>query len=278
MFILSSVMNTSFTWLWGSGGRTALQGLHFCFAIGAIVSPIVTQPFLAPRVEDVVSVSDIIRDNSSDILAASTDHTILVNGNATYEQWDSRNNTESLPETRVFYAFLVSSMMYLTSGLLLLLLLRCDTGRKPRRRDQTSPDDVQGMMSSSPRILFFVVLVLMGLFFFTAPLMSLADLLMTFVVRKLDWSKTSGARVTSVFWVGLSVGRLTGIGLARLVSPTKILMFCMITVNISMLGILGAALLRIDWGIWVAVALAGFTLSPIFPSGGCALELLLSYI
>nr|KAG5706154.1 hypothetical protein BaRGS_025776 [Batillaria attramentaria] len=36
---------------WGSEGGMAMQAIHFSFALGGVVAPLVTEPFLAPRLE-----------------------------------------------------------------------------------------------------------------------------------------------------------------------------------------------------------------------------------
>ena len=44
-----AVVNSEVARLWGNGGRSYMQGLHFSFSLGAVVSPLAMQPFLAPK-------------------------------------------------------------------------------------------------------------------------------------------------------------------------------------------------------------------------------------
>ena len=66
---------------------------------------------------------------------------------------------------------------------------------------------------------------------YAASYVSCPDYLMTFVVRGLGWSKASGARLISVYWLGLAAGRLGGVGLVRLLAPAHILAGCLGALN-----------------------------------------------
>nr|KAG5714179.1 hypothetical protein BaRGS_018396 [Batillaria attramentaria] len=90
---------------------------------------------------------------------------------------------------------------------------------------------------------------------------------MTFVVRELDWSKTSGAHVTSVYWVGLAVGRLSGVGLVRVMTPARIITCCLLALLTSLLSMLLAALFRAHWAVWVSAAAVGLSVAVLFPTG-----------
>ena len=46
---LFTVCNAEIVFTWGDEGRAYMQALHFCFAMGGILSPMATAPFLAPK-------------------------------------------------------------------------------------------------------------------------------------------------------------------------------------------------------------------------------------
>nr|KAG5714177.1 hypothetical protein BaRGS_018394 [Batillaria attramentaria] len=136
--------------------------------------------------------------------------------------------------------------------------------RKPQdiaERKQDSSGDV--------RVLLTVAIVLVGVYnlFGSSIEDVLPHYLMTFVVRELDWSKTSGAHVTSVYWVGLAVGRLSGVGLVRVMSPARIITCCLLALLTSLLAMLLAALFRAHWAVWVSAAAVGLSVAVLFPTG-----------
>lgn len=51
-------MNADVLRVWEGRGGVAMQGLHFSYALGGVIAPLITQPFLAPR-------DDIIFDNTT---------------------------------------------------------------------------------------------------------------------------------------------------------------------------------------------------------------------
>jgi hypothetical protein len=46
------VANTEIVRIWGKEGEMAMQFLHFNFAFGGVIGPLVTEPFLTPNPED----------------------------------------------------------------------------------------------------------------------------------------------------------------------------------------------------------------------------------
>jgi FHS family Na+ dependent glucose MFS transporter 1 len=49
MLFLQTGGNADLVSLWDEEGRPYMQALHFCFGFGGIISPLVTEPFLAQK-------------------------------------------------------------------------------------------------------------------------------------------------------------------------------------------------------------------------------------
>jgi FHS family Na+ dependent glucose MFS transporter 1 len=94
-----------------------------------------------------------------------------------------------------------------------------------------------------------------------------AAYLTTFVVKSIHWSKSHGAQVTSLFWASFTVGRFASIFLVRCLSPVKFLLLSCTSMALSLLAFLLFSIYNINPGIWLASALAGASMAPVFPTG-----------
>ncbi|KAK7508749.1 hypothetical protein BaRGS_00000315, partial [Batillaria attramentaria] len=295
--------------IWSSGGGAYMQGLFFCYALGAILSPLATQPFLAAdnnrssKTQETSASNDYLSDHAEYLtLSADTEseagnddrlsfyeqnqaaHDLVrsFNDSAVGYQLTTTMEIASTPvvtddnveavivtgndDTRVFYAYLMTSVLCFSSGLLLLMLLRFPvTGSQKPEKTHPGREGKRTGRESLP--LLVVCVTLACVYFSFSGCISFPDFLMTFVVKELGWSKTSGAHVTSVFWVGLAVGRLSGVGLVRVMSPARIITCCLLALLTSLLAMLLAALFRAHWAVWVSAAAVGLSVAVLFPTG-----------
>lgn len=248
-----------------------MQGMHFCFALGAILSPLVTEPFLAPRPED--NPLGSFSGNSSTVSNLTYTQTLNESDSSTPNSSSLNvtspsslvNSTLGPQDTKVFYAFLISGLLCLSSAVWLMLLCWWSQSSKSHRTEED-----KGSISDI-RVLVILAFLIIGIYNFMSSSVedTFPHYLMTFVVRKLDWDKSSGAKITSVYWVGLALGRLSGMGLVRLTSPTKIIIGCLLSLIVSLLGMLTATLLHIDWGVWITAAAVGLSVAVLFPTSMC---------
>ena len=236
--------------LWQENSHLLIQVLHFVFAAGAFVTPLLIKPFLLPA-----AVTDPLT-NSSVPCNHSAYGTILP---ATWGYWIA-----SLP-------FLVSAVGFLAFS----CLNSCSDQRIHVRMKKYIDDDVKPTNKkfkySALALFFLVFLLYVGI--------EVAFSGYIFVFGAEAMSKDSAAYLTSVFWGSFAVGRFLSIPIAKCVTSNRMLMFdllgCFIgsTILISQFdeGCSSSVLTQ----LWAGTVLLGFSMASVFP---CALSLAGSYI
>ena len=268
-----SVVNTQLANMWsGRNSNGFMQGLHFTFGFGAVLSPVATQPFLAPSSRDthLIPIEELelalVNGEETERLnyIPANDTFAYIYENVTVVPTEEAGR-DSPKETKVFYALLISGILCLICASLMIVIVRLPA----QNQKQPEETDEEGELPDHLRKVYYAAIVMLGVYNFFGS--SVEDVfsyyLMTFVVRELDWSKTSGAHLTSVFWVGFSAGRLSGVGLVRVLRPTKIILGCLTSMIVSLLALMLAALFKADWAVWIAVAAMGLSVSVLFPTG-----------
>lgn len=112
------------------------------------------------------------------------------------------------------------------------------------------------------------LLILLFIFYFLYVGMEVTygAFIMTFTVKYLDWDKSKGTLVTSVFWGAFAVGRGLAIFLARCLSPVVMLIADLVLTILS-LGGLVMVLESSQAMLWFCTATLGVGLASIFPTG-----------
>ncbi|XP_025094849.1 sodium-dependent glucose transporter 1A-like [Pomacea canaliculata] len=249
---VDTVGNAELVRIWGNEGEMAMQFLHFAFAFGGVISPLITAPFLTP-----------VPEEDGQGLEANTS-VLLSNASSN----GTNNNTgPALPlSTDVHYAFLISGIfMFLPS---LPLTMQWFTDRSEKRR-QSALDEKKAVKQPLPSILFIFVLLMLCLMYFLYCSVedTFAAFLSTFVVKHLLWSKAMGAEITSVFWASFASARFLSIFVVRYVSSVKLLFICCTMMVFSEFGFLLSSQFHFTIGVWVCTVLAGISMSSIFPTG-----------
>ncbi|OWF47704.1 sodium-dependent glucose transporter 1A-like [Mizuhopecten yessoensis] len=258
---------------WGQDGRSFLQALHFSFAIGGIVSPLVTAPFLLEE-------RDIRTDNSSLRLNGTIYDTdfnmsqILYNTSISSFTQPGMSTTTPDPasgykaeDSKLYIAFTISAAMNLSSAIPFLILYL----RARRRKRKNSIKKVEDSKRITRELTIeYKVLVLVSVCLFLGVYCAVEDtfnaFLTTFCVKHMGWTKAHGSYATSLYWAVYGFGRFSGIWLIKWIKPDK--MICGFTVALGCVfgGLLAFAHYRIDGGIWASAILAGAAMSIIFPT------------
>lgn len=305
MVFFSPVSNAETVYIWGDKGRSYMQALHFCFAIGGILSPLATAPFLVPnKYDNDVDVGQLqeemrgLADYSVKSKNTTSLHQNSVNTSYALNYTGQQNSTAltstehmlNIPtlnlyiNTTIQYPYLNSTTTYLTpeaesqlyiaytitTALALLasipFLVMYIKGRKTEMADCRVDDDK--LMKVLPFRMKVIILINMSLLLGTYSAIedTFAGFLTTFCVRQLDWTKAAGSFATSVYWASFGSGRFVGIFLVKFCTPVRIItLYCTLLI-ISFVGMYFSAAGYFDGGIWICSILGGFALSVIFPT------------
>lgn len=92
-----------------------------------------------------------------------------------------------------------------------------------------------------------------------------AGFLATFCNNHLNWSKGTSSFATSTQWAAFSVGRFSGIFLIKVFKPVQLLCTYCIFLMSAFVGLLIVSITMTTELVWVFIAIAGFSMSIIFP-------------
>ncbi|XP_076439122.1 sodium-dependent glucose transporter 1A-like [Babylonia areolata] len=304
VFSLFGVGNTEMVRVWGKEGEGAMQFVHFAYAFGGVIAPLVTEPFLTPVPEDnnmtttiqyinstanpLVSVpytasqSVSINRTTSSFLASDIGRSTLLTEQLTStfshvaDAWNATMTTLNVTDpvtaaplpltTRVHYAYLIAGSIILL--IMVPVTVQMFTDRSQKRR-QTAEDEKKDLKQPLPLGLFLLVLSALCLFNFLNVSVedTFVSYLSAFVVKQLHWSKSAGARVTSLFWAMFASCRFVSIFTIHFLSSARLLLWCCLAWVASMLVFLVCSYHNVSAGVWASSALVGASMAAIFPTG-----------
>eukprot|EP00042_Codosiga_hollandica_P020262 m.65148 g.65148 ORF g.65148 m.65148 type:complete len:501 (+) comp49769_c0_seq6:79-1581(+) len=209
-----------------------MQILHFSFGFGALIAPLVAEPFLLH--------SDTETDD------------------------DQLPISETPGPLAVRWAYYICGMLTTTVALSFLYWARYPVKAEPRP-SENSAELVHRRQGD------YRTYVLVGAFLFFLFYVGLevgyGSFLFTYSVKspEIAFSRSDGAFITAVYWGMFSVGRFLAIFLALKLEPLTMLMLDFAGCFLAMLMILifhaNASIL------WVGTGLFGFSMASVFPSG-----------
>ncbi|CAG2247592.1 NAGLT1 [Mytilus edulis] len=258
--------------------RSYMQTLHFIYAVGGILSPIATSPFLLPtpsnennetQWQSTTKSYDAMFSNAGMSGILTTNSNGLNFTNTTINDSTAYNDNKSEiggQESILYQAYLISTGLCLTAAIPFLCL--CWQSRSEYRMDTKNPDGMEYRHRKLPLPFKLLILVLMSLFigvdngledtyfgFFTA-----------FTVNQFQWTKQTGSYLVSVYWAAYAFGRFTAIFIAKHFKPSTLLR---VYINIVLAGTIGIFLstkFGFPTGIWIFSPVVGFSISVFFPS------------
>ena len=265
--------------LWKEGSGPCMQVLHFAFGFGAFMSPLIAKPFISKE-----------QDNQT--------------GSGWGEDY-GRNQTDTSSGSRFEWAYWIVSSLFLPAMLAYAFYavkyecVKC-LCKKPQRslqpddhKSDTSGDEAteykemdkigmvslnNGQLSASSDVISdepkeslsfrFAVIFLLCLFIFLYVGMEVAygNWIFTAVVTGgLDFSKSQGTIIQSLFWGTFAFTRLFSIVLALLNIKASVMMIGNLT------GSLIASVIMISFphnatAIWIASAVLGMSYASIYPT------------
>ncbi|XP_050409313.1 sodium-dependent glucose transporter 1A-like [Patella vulgata] len=252
--------------LWGEDeGRPYMQAIHFSFAFGGVISPLVTAPFLVPKPEDVSINSSLTNLTSNGIF-----NTTLLDYNITNDNSTLGNNITTIAEpieTKLIYAYIISGILTLLSAIPFMVIY-CRYKSKKMKRNQPKKQE-NSPARDLPWKYYILAIVLLLVFYLTycAVEDTFAAYLLTFMVMELKWTKAQGTQITSVYWAAFAISRFSGIFIIRCLRPVVLLFICLASLMLCLIGFLLCSHYQIHIGIWIFAVLVGLSMSVIFPTG-----------
>ena len=228
---------------WGKKSRPYMQGLHFVFAFGAFVAPLIVQPFL--------------QDNP-------------INGTSITN--NSCSNHTSGSTISVTWAYWIGSIPLAVTGvgfMAFALVKACHVQSSIQTQKEETPKPNQGSLTYK-----VVILSLFSAFLLLYVGMEEAfgGYIFTFgVTSNPKMTNENAAFLTSAFWGSFALARLASVPLARYLRPSKMLW-------IDMIGcLIGSAVLVSQFSdgqcdtahptkLWAGTIILGVSMASVFPS------------
>ena len=230
---------------WGKKSRPYLQALHFLFALGAFVAPLIVQPFL--QEDSPPSNGTNVTQNVSSLSCNST------SGNmpASWAYWIS-----SIP------------LAITAVGFLVFVFINACSLRDGETQKEEPPEAKQGSLIYRIAILsLFSVFLLL----YVGLEVAYSGYIFTFgrtIQEKM--SKDNAAFLTSAFWGSFALARLASVPISRYLRPSKMLWM-------DMAGcLLGSIVLMSQFKdgncnasdmtkLWIGTVLLGVSMASVFP-------------
>lgn len=264
------VINALMMQTWRADNKFYMQVLHLSFAVGGILSPLATAPFLLNVIQN-KNVSDTFVTRSTNVtdmenftsgveqISNSSD----VFGTDNIDLYDFKNGAGN--ESKLYQAYIITSCLLLTAAISFLVL---HLKRKGDNNEEKANDGIlkdSSVMAFSTKILALVILACLACFD-VAIEKGTHEFITTFCVTQFSWSKSKGSYLNSAFWAAYAFGRFSGIFTIQIIKPSKMILIYMIGLILSYVGLLVSAMFDFDIGIWICLPLSGFSMSIIFPT------------
>ncbi|XP_059171657.1 sodium-dependent glucose transporter 1-like [Physella acuta] len=249
--------------IWGSDNQPLLQTIHFTFALGAVLAPLFTEPFLAEK------------ETGNSTSRTDGEPTIFMNSTSQWKQentsnmtWLATNGTMLVKArtTNVHYAFLIAGIIAIVTAFPFIVL-----GFIGKSREHKSEENyTQKHSRKLPRHLNIFVILALCVFFqiYVCIEQSFSSFLMTFVVSDfVEVSKSKGAYITTIFWALFALGRFLTIFVSKYISSVKLISLYTTLMVISFLSFtVSASFAQID-AVTVFTGMAGISMSALYPAG-----------
>ncbi|XP_065916943.1 sodium-dependent glucose transporter 1A-like [Dysidea avara] len=256
--------------LWDEKSGPYMQALHFSYALGTVVAPLLARPFISHNAIPDIPTSHYCNPSRDDNTTKCDNITRALFPNCT-------DSSES--SLQFGWSYWISAIGMLIVAVPLIYFAGCTKRRHPKlytdiieQRENTpsatkqnkNPDNVQHYKAFW---IFIVSICTIFLFFYIGIEVTYGSFIFTFSVtyKELCFSKSKAALLNSVYWGSFTFGRLLGVGIAMLKVPTTAMIVadfigCMVTV--VLINVLHTG----EIVIWIGSALMGLSIASIFPA------------
>ncbi|XP_061180711.1 sodium-dependent glucose transporter 1-like isoform X2 [Saccostrea echinata] len=258
---LDTCGNAGMVVTWGNEGDAYFNALHFAFAVGGILSPLATAPYVMSL------------DNNNHVMNRTTFNSTSIKSTGleiTENMYDVSNLSSSRrsieEQTSLIYVpyAITTGVCFLTS--LPFIVFCCISLQKTLEKEKKEDEEENKKKSHRRlRIVGFINMVVY-IAVYVAVENCFAGFLTTFVTSQLHWSNADGSYITSGYWSSFAVGRFLGIFLVRWFSPAKMIFAYNCALLLSLLGFLLTSQYDVIYGVWIFSILIGLSMSVIFPT------------
>ncbi|XP_045215669.2 sodium-dependent glucose transporter 1-like [Mercenaria mercenaria] len=245
---------------WDSKVGPYFQMLHVLYAVGGIISPLATKPFLRKNIQE--GHPDIVNSTQAISIQNATQSSVSI---------VSTNRSNSLDDvimtdTDVHYALLVSGLLSVSAAVPFLAIFFKDQRAKKSQHQNNAvkvitADKQTRLPSRIERIVLCIFLL--NSFVATAFLDLFPSFLTTFVIKQAGMTQQVGSNLTSAYFAMYAVGNFLNIFASVYIKITKIIIFSYISTVAMLTGVLLSVVFPNEVLLSVFVSLSGLSSATI---------------
>ena len=243
---------------WGENSGPFLQTLHFSFAVGTTIVPLLAIPFIMDAQPTDISIDihngSII--NFTTVSIQTTTNIPVATGTTPFSNFEKF--------TQVTYLFLICAVVTCLVGLSFLYLYCFHPGSFVSDQKNTVKEEGAYFRIKMLVLLFFFFLVYVG------AEVCFGMYIYTFAINcEKKYSKSYASILNSLFWGSFALGRFLAIPISRYFSPSKVLLvnLCGTFTSALMLALFPFYAQSAEFLLWIAIAVYGLSMASIFPTG-----------
>ena len=261
--------------VWRGKANSYMQAIHGIFSVGAILSPFAAESFLAKKI-DLHAQTDHVDEFTYNNYAINS-HNLTNTNLSVINGLNTGNNSGSVDiienytygETHIYVPYLISTAISSLAAILYILVYvkYGNVYTKSIRRDtELATSKKSEYLLSKQMKIMFTVLLATTLTLYVMAERGFTNFLMTFLISRLDWSKSDGSNASASFWITFALGRLSGIWIVRVLNLSYVILgFFFFLVGGGVLLWL-AVVFDENVLVWVAIAVIGYGMSTTFAS------------
>lgn len=223
---------------WGEQAGPHMQALHFSFAIGAFVSPIIAKLLFGNKPGKNL-LTDASSENSSIIIPPSS------------------HSTRSIPTS--MWAYIVIGAFVLLVSLFFFILYFHSPPISNRKKT------LNGRQKFSKHHNILIFLLSLFFFFYVGSEVAYGSFIFTYAKDYAGMDQARAAGLNSLFWGTFAAGRGLAIFFAACLRPGTLILFSLVSSTVSSLLLLLFS--KNAFMLWACTGLFGVSMSTIFPSG-----------
>ena len=259
--------NSELLRLFGNQVSSYMQAMHFAFAVGGIVSPLATAPFLADEYSHVTTLNSSYPSISHELILTTEGSELNKSG------YDVHNNSQPFVSTlsrnseslELFIPYTMSGLLAFSSSVSFLIVYIKSRKFRKKIEIRTEIERNERKLTAITKIVVLSILSIIFLLY-TAIEDTVGAYVATFCVRQMKMSKQQASYVTALFWALFAFGRLSGILIGIVVRSIPLVGIYSVLLMISFLLLSFASSFDSQVIVWVSTAITGFAMSILFPT------------
>lgn len=259
--------------VWRDRAHSYMQAIHGLFSVGAIVSPFAAESFLAKKIflpstsHSPSHAHSLAETEVPDFRNFSSNY--AYNPNVTHMIQQVGEASYTYGETRIFVPYFISTAIsFLAASLYIFVTVAYGNvyNRSIKVRTDIERANTKVYFLNKKMKIVFTIFLATTLTLYVMAERGFTNFLMTFLISQMNWSKTEGANASATFWITFALGRLTGIGIVRVLKLSYVILgfFLFLTVGGVMLCV--SVVYNMKVLVWVSIAVIGYGMSTTFAS------------